>query len=69
MKEGYEKLSFVCDFDSYPLIQKAMEGLDAYETETFFWDARVYFYIVIHPKDVDEFNRRLAAPNAADQNN
>ena len=59
MYENYNKIYFVCDMDVYTLVQKAMEGLDAKETETTFDQGRVYFYVLIHPKDLDEFNRRL----------
>ena len=58
MNGDYQKLFFACDLETYQKIQRAMAGLDARETETTF-DRFVYFYVVIHSNDLEEFNRRL----------
>ena len=58
MDADYRKLFFACDLETYQKIQRAMVGLDARETETTF-DRAVYFYVVIHSDDLEEFNRRL----------
>ena len=59
MNENYEKIYFVCDMETYAKVGQAMKGLDAVEMETTF-DHSVYFFVLIHPKDLDEFKRRLA---------
>jgi hypothetical protein len=59
MNENYEKIYFVCDMETYAKVGQAMKGLDAVEMETTF-DQSVYFFVLIHPKDLDEFKRRLA---------
>ena len=58
MYENYEKRFFSCSLEEYVKVQQAMQGLRAMETETTF-DRFVYFYVLIDPKDLDEFNRRL----------
>ena len=45
--------------ETYAKVGQAMKGLDAVEMETTF-DQSVYFFVLIHPKDLDEFKRRLA---------
>ena len=59
MNENYNKLYFACDTQEYMQVLEAIKGLDARETETTFDQGRVYFYLLIGPKDLDEFNRRL----------
>ena len=58
MDGDYRKLFFACDLETYQKVRRAMAGLDARETETTF-DRVVYFYVLIHSKELDEFNRRL----------
>ena len=58
MYENYEKIYFACEYGFYQNVQEAMVGLDAMEIETTF-DQYVYFYVLINPKDLDEFDRRL----------
>ena len=60
MNENYEKIYFVCDMETYAKVGQAMKGLDAKEKETTFDRGVVYFFVLIHPKDLDEFKRRLA---------
>ena len=60
MNENYEKIEFVCDLGAYEKVGQAMKGLDAKEKETTFDRDVVYFYVLIHHKDLNEFKRRLA---------
>ena len=46
--------------ETYAKVGQAMKGLDAKEKETTFDRGVVYFNVLIHHKDLDEFKGRLA---------
>ena len=61
MNEKYERIFCVGDDVLHDQVMEAIKGLDAMVVETTYDQARVYFYVLIDPKDKAEFDRRLDA--------